>query len=240
MESKEERSKRILENFESILSQLWQKSRENDETLKIEYMNTLHTKLLGVIRNQLTIPAFYTYFTGFSIEDISSDVSIIFGTNTTLKKEILESEYLSLLKTVLTSITGVYYKISIVVNDKNVVPESLEGKTLEELWVMAYGEGDLEERKVLHQKRKLKSDYGEGEINLTDCPMCGCNEVPNTDISIELKLGGTLLFNVSTCRGAKCAKCNEMYFNTLTSDSILKLAKVFDELFPEQNPKEVK
>ncbi|AIQ34041.1 hypothetical protein [Paenibacillus sp. FSL R5-0345] len=238
MES-EERSKQINAKFESILPKLWQKSRENVETLKIEYMKTLHTKLLDVIRNQLTIPAFYNYFTGFSIEDISSDVSIIFGTNTTLKKEILEFEYLSLLRTALTSITGVDYEISIVVNEENSVPESLEGKTLEELWIMAYGEKDLEERKALHQKRKLKSDYGEGEINLTDCLMCGCNEVPNTDISIELKLGGALFID-STFRGAKCTQCNEMYFNTPTSDYILKLAKVFDELFPEQISREVK
>ncbi|KTD83581.1 hypothetical protein [Paenibacillus etheri] len=238
-DNKEENTRQINAKFETILPQLWQKSREDDEALKIEYMKTLHTKLLNVIRNQLAIPDFYNYFTGFSIEDFSSDVSIVFGTNTNQKKKKMESEYSSLLKTALTSITRVDYEISFVVNEKNVVPESLEGKTLDELWIMAYGEKDLEERKALNLKRKLKPDYGEGEINLTDCLMCGCNEVPNTDMSIELKLGGALFID-STFRGAKCTQCNEMYFNTPTSDSILKLAKVFDELFPEQIPREVK
>jgi len=238
-ENKDEKLRQINAKFESILPQLWQKSRENDEALKIEYMKNLHAKLLNVIRNQLTIPDFYNYFTGFSIEDILSDISITFGTNTKQNKEILEIEYLSLLITALTSITRVDYEISFVVNEKNIVPESLEGKTLDELWIMAYGEKDLEERKAKYAARMLKEDYKIGDINLTDCPVCGCDAVPNTDISIELKLGETL-FCSSTFRGATCTKCTEMYFNASTSDSILRLAKVFDELFPKQNPNEVK
>lgn len=226
-ESKGERRENIIGNFESILPKLWEQGRQEDETLKIEYMKTLHAKLLNVMRNQLTIPVFYTYFTGFSIEDISSDVSIIFGTNTNLKKEKLESEYLSLLKAVLTSITRVDYEISFVVNEENPVPEPLGDKTLEELWIMAYGEKDLEERKALQQMRRLKPDNADSECNYISCPSCDNEDVPNVDIDFPLETRNNNIRSIRV-KGAKCSGCGEEYINVREVRVIEEIIKLLD------------
>ncbi|MCR8659311.1 YgiT-type zinc finger protein [Paenibacillus endoradicis] len=116
--------------------------------------------------------------------------------------------------------------------DEN-VPDSFEGKTLEELWAMVYGEKELEERKVLRQRRMLKSDYGEGESNLISCPSCDSDDVPNADIDFPLATRNNKIRSIKI-RGAKCSSCGEEYINGREVRAIEKVLELFEELFPEK------
>ena len=64
VEDNKERSKRINENFESILPRLWDKAMENELKLKSEYLSKLQSKLLEVIRSQIPKDHFDWWFHG--------------------------------------------------------------------------------------------------------------------------------------------------------------------------------
>ncbi|UUZ84037.1 hypothetical protein LJK88_09885 [Paenibacillus sp. P26] len=106
--------KNIIEKFEEILPQLWDKAKSNEIKLKSEYLTTLHTKLLKEIKTQISTPSFDTWFSGLSIEDLKDDNSIIFGTKTTMVKEWLEERYMSLIKKSLKTVTNIEFEVSFV------------------------------------------------------------------------------------------------------------------------------
>ncbi|MDR0269851.1 hypothetical protein [Paenibacillus sp.] len=103
--------------------------------------------------------------------------------------------------------------------------ESLQGKTLDELWIMAYGEKDLEERKAKYEARKLKPDYGEDELNICECPMCGSDDVPNVDIDVDLKSKNNRIKSIKV-RGGKCFGCGETFYDSEVTDLLLKISKL--------------
>jgi hypothetical protein len=86
----------------------------------------------------------------------------------------------------------------------------IEGKSLDEIWEQAYGKGDLEERKAMKEARKLRADYGESELNIVQCVMCGSLDVPNVDLDLELKSKNNRLKSVKV-RGGQCVQCGEGY-----------------------------
>jgi hypothetical protein len=114
-----DRSKNIQENFEKILPQLWEKARANEEKLKSEYMKTLLSKLLDDVRSHISKPAFDTWFSGFSIEGLNIDESIVFGTNSKMKMEWIEQRYSKMLKATIKSITNADFKVSFIVSEYN-------------------------------------------------------------------------------------------------------------------------
>lgn len=72
-------------------------------------------------------------------------------------------------------------------NDKEKIerPKSLETKSLEELIESAFGKDELERQKTLYQKRMLKPDYSESDLNILECVFCGSDDVPNVTFDIE-------------------------------------------------------
>lgn len=107
-------------------------------------------------------------------------------------------------------------------------PEFLEGKSLEELWELLLGKEGLKERKAKYEARKLKPDYGEDELNLYCCPICGCEDVPNVDIDVDLKSNNDKVKSIKV-RGGKCLGCGETFYDSKTTDLMLKICKLIDE-----------
>ncbi|MBB3154489.1 hypothetical protein FHS16_004571 [Paenibacillus endophyticus] len=229
-ENNDDTRKKISEKFERMLPQIWERARRNNEASKTEYMKQLHTKLLDDSRNQFPTSVFNTYLKGLSIVDISSDESIVFGTNSNLKKERLESEYLSLLKTSLKNITHVNYEISFVVNDFD-IPDSLEGKSTDELYELAFGKEELARQKELKRNRLIQPDYDESLLNIVECVLCACDDVPNVSLSIPLKSKNVRIVSV-TIKGARCSKCGESYYSMQDIDAIHKIEQLLEELYP--------
>ncbi|WP_219834779.1 DnaA N-terminal domain-containing protein [Paenibacillus sp. R14(2021)] len=104
-ENSEERKKRVLENFEKHLPQIWEKARQNEERLKTEYQQNLLAKLLEEIRTKISRPSFDAWFSKLSIEELD-DNSITLGTNLTIVMEWLETRYKSLIEKSLENITN--------------------------------------------------------------------------------------------------------------------------------------
>ena len=165
------------------------------------------------------------------IEEISKSNQIIFGADTELTAAWLQLRYSDMLKKMLKSIVkdNVDFELSFVVREDN-EPNPLEGKSSEEIWELLYGKEDLEEQKELYQKRKLKADYGESEANLVECPICGCNDVPNVDLDVNLKSRCKRILSIKI-RGVKCSQCGEEYYDSIDIEIIRKITKLLDELF---------
>ncbi|WP_152394756.1 hypothetical protein [Paenibacillus guangzhouensis] len=113
-------------------------------------------------------------------------------------------------------------------NRSDNVPESLEGKSLEELWELLLGKEDLEERKAKYEARKLKPDYREDAMNILECPMCGCDDVPNELLTIPVNMKGIVSVNVL---GAKCSnpECLEEYYNSEDTEVIRQLKELIKQ-----------
>ncbi|HWO95346.1 MAG TPA: hypothetical protein VNM45_03190 [Bacillus sp. (in: firmicutes)] len=90
------------------------------------------------------------------------------------------------------------------------IPESIEGKSIGELWELLLGKEGLE-RKAKYEARKLKPDYGEDELNIYECPMCGSDDVPNVDLDVDLKSKNDRIKSIKV-RGSKCSGCGERHF----------------------------
>ncbi|WFB58697.1 YgiT-type zinc finger protein [Paenibacillus sp. BR1-192] len=109
------------------------------------------------------------------------------------------------------------------------IPESIEGKSIEELWELLLGKEGLEERKAKYDARKLKPDYGEDELNLYECPMCGSDDVPNVNIDVDLKSKNDRIKSIKV-RGGKCSGCGETFYDSKVTDLILKISKLIDDI----------
>lgn len=132
VDSNNDRNKRIQENFEKILPQLWDIARSNEDKLKLDYLAIMHKKLIEEIKMQISAPSFDTWFSDLTIEDLKDDNRIIFGTNTTLVKEWLEQRYMSLIEKSLRTVTNSNFKVSFVLRKnensdcKNEKPYTIE------------------------------------------------------------------------------------------------------------------
>ncbi|MBM7565759.1 hypothetical protein [Paenibacillus sacheonensis] len=103
--------------------------------------------------------------------------------------------------------------------------ESLEGKSIEELWEMAYGIESLEEQKLKREARKLKADYGEAELNILVCPLCNHDQVINSDVDWEITSGNKKIKSIKV-RGAVCLNCSETF---VASDGVKAVLKAIQE-----------
>ncbi|CAM3060874.1 DnaA N-terminal domain-containing protein [Paenibacillus sediminis] len=226
-----------------------------------EYLSKLQTKLLEAIRSQIPKEHFNWWFDEkLSIEDISEDNRITFGADSELSAAWLQLRYSDMLKKTLRSITNenVDFELSFVVReaiadiivekkdtafdflfeDKNneyneEYKEHIEEKCFEELFEMAFGKKELERQRELLQKRLLKPDYAEGEINLIECPICGCEDVENVEIERELESNNRRIKSLKI-RGGRCSNsnCSEEFYNMDDMDAIRKIEKLLNELFP--------
>ncbi|SMG52204.1 hypothetical protein [Paenibacillus aquistagni] len=113
-------------------------------------------------------------------------------------------------------------------NHNSGIPESSEGKSLQELWELLLGKEGLEERKAKYEARKLKPDYREDAMNILECPMCGCDDVPNVDIDFDLNMNNDKIKSIKV-RGAKCSGCGETFYDSKTTNLILKISKLVDD-----------
>ncbi|CAG7648163.1 hypothetical protein ACFQI7_12990 [Paenibacillus allorhizosphaerae] len=230
-DNNDERRKRIHENFERILPKLWDKARANEVELKSEYLSQLQSKLLKAIRSRIPKDELGWWLDGkIRIEDINEDNQIIISSDSVLNTAWLQLRY-DLLKKTIKFITNADFELSFVTRQE-ISPNPLEGKSYEELFEIAFGKKELERQKMLHEKRMLKPDYAKGELNISECVMCGCVEVPNVDIDIELKSKNKRFKSIKT-RGGKCGNCSEEYYDMKDMDAIEKIEKLLDELFPE-------
>lgn len=255
----DDKSQKIDKQIEVILPKLWAKARANEVELKSEYLSKLQAKLLESIGEQIPNDHFNWWFNEkLSIEDISDDNRVTIGADSELNAAWLQLRYSDMLKKTLRSITNenVDFELSFVVREDNSdkivkkkdtafdflfedknneydeeYKEHIEGKSFEELFVMAFGKKELERQKELLQKRMLKQDYAEGEINLIECPMCGCDDVPNVDIDKILESNNKLVKSIKI-RGGRCSKCLEEFYNMDDMKTIRKIEKLLDELFP--------
>lgn len=106
-------------------------------------------------------------------------------------------------------------------------PKSLEAKNLEELFESAFGKDELERQKVLHQKRMLKPDYKESNLNILECVFCGSDDVPNVAVEIELEPNIKSVISVKVnIRAAKCSKCGEEYYDSETTELVRKIERL--------------
>ncbi|KKC46953.1 hypothetical protein VE23_07075 [Paenibacillus sp. D9] len=123
--------------------------------------------------------------------------------------------------------------------DNDNVPDSLQGKSLEELWELLLGKDELIQEKAKYEARKLKPDYQEGAPNLLECVMCGCDEVKNVELDVPLKSNKVLL-SVRVKYGAQCSNpnCLEKYYDSNALDAIknieywLKMRKHHPRILP--------
>jgi chromosomal replication initiation ATPase DnaA len=128
----DDKSQKIQKQFEEILPTLWDKAKANEAKLKTEYLSGLHTKLLEEIKSQISTPSFETWFSDLTIEDLTEDNTIIFGTNTNWVKEWLEQRYMRLIEQSLRTVTKSDFKAFVVLKElannisKNEKPYTVE------------------------------------------------------------------------------------------------------------------
>lgn len=213
-EDKDEKSKRILNKFEQELPRIWEQARTNEEKLKKKYIANLQLKLHLEIKERLSNPSYSSWIAGLRIGDIIDDSKIVLVTNSSHKRDWLETRYTQLIKTALEAITNINYEIDFVVFDN-------EGKNLDELFKSAFGEQELERQKELHRQRTLKPDFKEGQLNIIECVMCGCEDVTNVELDIPLKSNKKRLLSIRV-NGAQCTNpdCLEQYYDSYTLDAI--------------------
>jgi chromosomal replication initiation ATPase DnaA len=77
--------------------------------IKSLYIKSLQNCLLNQIRSQISKPSFTTWFENFSIVDLVHKKSIVFATDTLLKKEWIENRYKSLVLDALIKIEDADY-----------------------------------------------------------------------------------------------------------------------------------
>lgn len=96
----------------------------------------------------------------------------------------------------------------------NTPDNTLKGKSLEELWELLLGKMTLDEQRAKNEARKLKPDYREDAINLYECPICGCDNVPNVELDVALKSNNKRLLSVRV-NGAQCnnPSCLESFYD---------------------------
>lgn len=114
-------------------------------------------------------------------------------------------------------------------NDKAKIekPNTLEAKSLEELIESAFGKNELERQKTLYQKRMLKPDYSESDLNILECVFCDSDDVPNVTLDIELQLNINQIISINfKIRAAKCSKCGEEYYDSETTELIRKVKRL--------------
>jgi len=99
------------------------------------------------------------------------------------------------------------------------VPDSLEGKSLEELWELLLGKEELEKKKAKYEARKLMPDFREDAPNILECVMCGCDDVPNQTLVVSVNINGIVSVNVL---GAKCSNpdCREEYYAAVSIELV--------------------
>lgn len=234
-----------MEKFGHFLPHICDLAGMNDIKLKSEYLNILQTRFLEVIQSQVPKDHFEMWFDGkVSIEDIKENNQVFLGTDDKLNAEWLKLRYSKLLENILTTITDGHtdFELSFVV--RNGI-EANTGKTIEskeyekcskelsfeELFKLAFGKKELERQKGLLLMRIKKSDYASGEINLIECPICDCEDVPNVDLERKLDLNNSRLKSI-TIRGGRCSNCSEEFYKQEDIDAIAKIKELLEGLFP--------
>lgn len=193
--------------------------------LKSENLSKLRANLLEEVRPYIPEDHFEWWFDGrIRIEGISEENQIVISSDTELNTVWLQLRYSDLLKKIIKSIINADFELSFITRQE-ISPKSLEGRSFEELFVMAFGKKELERHKELLQKRMLKPDYSEGEINLIECPLCYCSEIPNIDTNVNLETNNKRIKSLKI-RGARCSNCSEEFYNRDDMDAIRKIEKL--------------
>ncbi|MFD2334375.1 hypothetical protein ACFSR7_34460 [Cohnella sp. GCM10020058] len=241
----EERRKRILENFDSSLPSLYEKARVNEARLKAQYEEKLLSKLLEALQHSVLETSFNNYMSNLSILSLEENSYIVFGTDSEIKRHLLETRYTRLIESLVSEISGSEYKVTFVVaNDdqKNGPNHSkptafeflfegrnneydedyknyIKDKNIDELFELAFGKEEYERQKALYERRMEQPDFHEDGINMFECPMCGCNDVPNKTVTVPVNMHGIISVNI---QGAKCSnpECLEEFYNSKHLEAI--------------------
>ncbi|MDT3429035.1 hypothetical protein J2Z22_004631 [Paenibacillus forsythiae] len=83
---------------------------------------------------------------------------------------------------------------------------------LGELWEQLIGEEELEQQRLKLEERK--PGFKEDALNILECPMCGCDDVPNVELDIPLETSNKRLLSIRLL-GGQCTNpsCSETFFH---------------------------
>lgn len=224
-EDNNQRSERILKEFERHLPALWERARTNEEQAKSEYSLKVLSKLL----KQVNVSSFEECFVGYNSQEIMNKLVIVVEDELKMLIEWVESRYSSLLRSSLKTVVRVKIDLQEITN-KDKYPEPFEESEI--INFLKVNEEKIEKESELHEKRKQLNDYKDGLVNLSKC-LCGCIGTPNT--LIELKFPDQQSILGITVEGATCRLCEERYFLMSTIKSIGIIGEVLLQSASQNN-----